>query len=281
MSSSVKKSEKVRVVSQPVMVTPEMALGWLQDNVSNRQMKESVWRRYAKDMKQGFWELNGEAVKISSNGELLDGQHRLQAIVFNNKPIETFVTTGLPPETFHTLDNGRMRTAADVFYIRKEKFPTVLAACCRLLFSYEKGDRDLQKGAWRKREGISTAEVENLLKRHTGLRLSIAATYPLGNSTLVPLSVAGFAHYIFSRINKNKAFEFFNRLQTGEDMKKGHPVLTLRNYLLQEFEEGNRGRHSQTKHVALLFKTWQAFIDGEELHKVDWNRGEPFPLLGK
>lgn len=61
------------------MVTPEMAENILAARGPNRNVSASVINKYARDMLAGRWQLNGQTIKISKDGQLLDGQHRLEA----------------------------------------------------------------------------------------------------------------------------------------------------------------------------------------------------------
>ena len=62
--------------------------------------------QYAADMKAGRWQLNGEAIKFDKNGHLLNGQHRLHAVVRADTTIQMLVISGLDPETRTTMDSG-------------------------------------------------------------------------------------------------------------------------------------------------------------------------------
>jgi hypothetical protein len=73
-------------------ITPAMARKYLLTNTNNyRKVMQHVVNRYAKDMEDGLWEENGNAIVFSRSGVLLDGQHRLSAIVKANTPINMVV----------------------------------------------------------------------------------------------------------------------------------------------------------------------------------------------
>ncbi len=61
-------------------VTPFMAAKLLENNQVNRKRSEGHIKFLAKQMSAGNFKLTGETVKISTDGKLLDGQHRLHAI---------------------------------------------------------------------------------------------------------------------------------------------------------------------------------------------------------
>ncbi|GAB3659310.1 hypothetical protein GCM10027596_16710 [Nocardioides korecus] len=94
-------------------VTPEMAESWLSRNANNRNLRGQVIASYARDVAAGSWVLNGETVKISTAGQLLDGQHRLIAVVEANVMAPMIVVREIPAEVMPTVDaapSARMPT---------------------------------------------------------------------------------------------------------------------------------------------------------------------------
>lgn len=77
-------------------VTPELARVWLRANTRNRNTRERAVTEYARDMVAGHWNLNGEAIKFAYDGSLLDGQHRLRAVIEADATVQMLVVVGLP-----------------------------------------------------------------------------------------------------------------------------------------------------------------------------------------
>jgi hypothetical protein len=103
-------------------ITPEMAQNYLDANHENqRPLKNARIKKYAEDIANNMWLLNGESIIIADDGTILDGQHRLSAIVLANKSVEIMVVKGIPKvqdgiDTFGTI-NAENRSNADVLYI--------------------------------------------------------------------------------------------------------------------------------------------------------------------
>lgn len=114
----------------PIVLTPGLAKLLLRRNKKNRNIRPATVTDYARDMAV-FWPLNGEAIKIARNGDVLDGQHRLHACEKADTSILTFIVGNLPPETQDTMDSGMRRTTADVLTLRDEDHSTALAAILR------------------------------------------------------------------------------------------------------------------------------------------------------
>lgn len=56
-----------------VYVTPDMASTWLARNLNNRPVSEAHVQVLTGRMRRNEWKLNGEAIKFTPDGYLLDG----------------------------------------------------------------------------------------------------------------------------------------------------------------------------------------------------------------
>ena len=85
--AQIKPTTRIELVN----VTPELAEFWLTQNSANRNVRREVWKAYARDMAAGAWKVTAETIKMSPAGRLLDGQHRLQAVVASGVTVPMFV----------------------------------------------------------------------------------------------------------------------------------------------------------------------------------------------
>jgi hypothetical protein len=82
------------------LITPEMAKKILSSaNTNNRKLQQRKVETYARDMRAGAFITTHQGIAFDENEVLLDGQHRLAAIVLCGKPIQMLVTRGLPKST--------------------------------------------------------------------------------------------------------------------------------------------------------------------------------------
>ncbi len=127
------------------LVTPEMAAKWLDNNDHNRKISTKSVNKIAKAMIENKWAYNGEGVIISTEGSLLDGQHRLLAVIKSNKEIWMEVIEKIPEvceytgiNVFSTIDTGKSRTASDVISIYdKNVKPTDIVKTIRAIQSVD------------------------------------------------------------------------------------------------------------------------------------------------
>ena len=98
-------------------ITPKKAKDLLDRNTRNRPISNSRVRYYSSLMKQGKWRLTHQGLAISDTGIIIDGQHRLLAIIESNMPIDFNVTYGVNDDSFKYVDVGYTRTTANIFAI--------------------------------------------------------------------------------------------------------------------------------------------------------------------
>lgn len=120
-----------------IIITPEQAKKWLEKNNGggrgNRQISQRQLNFLTESILRGQWVLNGETIKIGKDGSVIDGQHRLMAIVRANCSIDSLVVFDCDPESYNTIDKGRARTAGETFRnLDVKNWNSVAAATCVL-----------------------------------------------------------------------------------------------------------------------------------------------------
>lgn len=244
-------------------ITPELATEYLSKNVKNRKLKDSTVSFYTNEMKKGQWKLTGDAIQFSSTGELLDGQHRLSAIIKYGQPVEMFVAEGLQPEAFEVMDTGKVRTAADVLSMHGQESANNIAAIIRFIMMFKKG---IYSGYTRD-VSISHSDILEFSKAHPDIEELLAFVRNVYRDfRYMPVSMIGGLYFMFAEKNQTKADEFFEKYATGVDLSKNHPVYLLRDRLLRNVM--NKTKFSRRDKVALFVVCWNAFVQGKELRQL-------------
>jgi hypothetical protein len=94
-------------------ITPETAEDMLKRLDSNRRLITTHVTFLAEEIRENRWRVNGDTIRFS-NRRLLDGQHRLHAVIQADKPIWALIVEEIPDESFDTIDTGRTRGAGDI-----------------------------------------------------------------------------------------------------------------------------------------------------------------------
>lgn len=92
-------------------ITPAEAARWLKKNKNNRPIRKERVHAYAADMKHGNWNLNTDPISFDSDGNLLNGQHRLSAVIEADATIQMLVAKNVDPQT--VFDQGATRSIKD------------------------------------------------------------------------------------------------------------------------------------------------------------------------
>lgn len=94
-----------------VDVGPALAQKLLAANFhQNRKLSKAYVDRMSADMKNGEWGLSNDAIVVSSDLQIGNAQHRLNAVVQSNTSQKFIVLFGSPKEAFQKFDTGKKRT---------------------------------------------------------------------------------------------------------------------------------------------------------------------------
>lgn len=260
---------------QCIAFTPELATQWLKRGKPNRKLKPTVVRDYARVMTEGGWRINGEPLIVNRHGELLNGQHRLNAVIESGLPsVQMLVVFGVEDDAFSTIDTGCIRQAQDIVSMSGFGDPSALASAAKWLWRYEVTNGALTAYT----QKPTNEEVLRVIANHPDL----VASVPYGNSVsrLIGRGTATFLHYIFHRNDPVTAKAFFTALATGENVVG--PVLLFREALNNE--RGSKKKMSGNYKVALAIKAFNYTRRGTAVKILMWrsrgrNGKQPYPTL--
>jgi uncharacterized protein with ParB-like and HNH nuclease domain len=109
------------------LIMPSLAKEILEKNIKNRRIKQPTIDRYVKDMTIGKWkEDTGEVIKISKSGVVLDGQHRLTALIKANVSLFFHIAYDIEDSVYTVLDSGSLRNSSDSFKIEGVKNSNII-----------------------------------------------------------------------------------------------------------------------------------------------------------
>lgn len=221
-------------------IDPAKAKTWLENNFRNRPVKEDVVASYARDMVNGTWVPTHQGVAFNDKDELIDGQHRLLAIVKSGCTIRMMVTFGLPSvivgkemTTMDCVDRGTPRSVSDQLRIQHGmKDGAIIAMTARSIaaLSITEKTRRISVGHTLEIYRAFQPAVDHLISRRSsehGLRQAGV--------------LAGFAFALMTKWT-GKAWgsgasticAMYERLVTGEELKERTPVQHLRAFLTSD-----------------------------------------------
>lgn len=115
-------------------ITPEMAAAYLLRNKSNRKLSKPHVDSICRAILAGQFELTHQGIAFDERGNLIDGQHRLQAIVKSGMPVKMSVTYGVCSDSKMSIDaQMRPRSYADALAIEGDQQATKQSiATCKM-----------------------------------------------------------------------------------------------------------------------------------------------------
>ncbi len=114
------KTKDAKMKTEVKTITPEIASAMLSGNYDNRRLRKKTVEFYADEMIKGNWQVTHQGIAISLKGRLLDGQHRLSAVVKSGVSVDMVVFSDCEDSTFHMLDVGANRTASDTVGVKRK-----------------------------------------------------------------------------------------------------------------------------------------------------------------
>ena len=264
-----------------LVVSPAMAGGWLtspETNGPNRPLNTKIVKRYARAIENDAWLPTGEAIKFAETGQLLDGQHRLGAIVLADKPVEMLVVRGLPLEAQTVMDTGRQRAASDVLAMHGYRNGKTLAAAAKILWVIE---RDGSLPSAQQQLEVTNDEVLDYVENHPEL-VSTADVVVSNHRRSYLCTPANYlaAMVLMMRVDGDAAMEFHEAFRSGAGLQAGNPIHTLRERLLQAGVKHER--LSAYLQLSALLRTWNAWRKGERMARFQFYKdGEPIAMPEK
>lgn len=260
----------------------------------NRKFRIQHAQDYADAMLRGEWVI-AESLKFDVNDDLVDGQHRLFAVVLagETKPditIPFMVAYDMPLESTTHYDTGLKRTTPDQLQMRGETNTLHLSAALRLVHLYDLLDPSdgsepvaFAPEAWR-RGNFTTQQATVLLDAEPGIRDAIAEASPLRELLPVSSAAAGL-HLINRHWPAEQGLDFVKKLQLGANLSEKDPIYALRE-TYQWMRRKQNGRQALRtiagQHLALWIMGWNLHVKGKERTlKFTWlaDGSESFPIL--
>lgn len=253
---------------QKKFLTPDQATKWLEGNVHNRRLHQTVVERYARDMKAGKWQLSHEAIAFDPSGTLIDGQHRLWAVIESNTPIWVMVAYGVLAETRAVINSGLVRSTSDQIRLGHglDVSPTEVAIAKRL--------RQAPKGS------LTTAEALDCLTRHRDAITTAIRAFPRPTRGITIVPVLTVIARAFYHVEGDTAslFRIGEVLTEGKVGQGEEALLLLRNWLLARAPRSSGSKGAS----GLIYQKTErgvfAFLRREPLSTLYSAPAELFPL---
>ncbi len=259
------------------VITPEQADEALRTSKGNRLLRETAIDQMAFQMENGEWTLTGEPIIFSIDGSLIDGHHRLSAVVRSGKSILSIVTEGIPLGAFAYIDIGIVRRPGDIFHLAGITDSNNSAAAVRASLEYQAAVGLLGIGSLQGARNPSKAFLVDLWKKDMEQWEEAAS---IGGRIYKALSasramITGMV-FLFLSVDSEKARAFCEDVITGASLVEGNAALTFRNNLMRASNQKMADSNRRSLMVKFC-QCWNAYRKGQRLMVTRHNEAQPIP----
>lgn len=247
----------------------------LSRSVGNRKERKAHMERLTTAMTNNQWSILYDPIKISMHNLLIDGHHRLEAIVRTGIPSKHLIVEGLPTDSMEDMDQGAPRTITDNLSLSGYAYPQHLAAAIKVYWNLTRGDGFAVKS------NPSNQQAKDIAERNPLLSLSPHDSIRFGNEMqkeyATPRPLVTAFHYIVTMAFPMEAKEFFHSLlfKDPEIMKKAlDPRRKLISIINQHKVSAIRSGNAKTGAVwkqnelgSWFYDAFMAYVEGKSLAK--------------
>lgn len=244
-----------------VHITPELAKSWLENNNNrNRNIIRNHVKMLSQDISNGQWMQNGQPIVFGTDGNILNGQHRLAACVEANLPIENMVATGVDPDAFSTYDTNKRRSlrvngqGIEVTTLQEAAIRSAVRMMVRV---------DQNHKSWDNKNKLSSSILVNALDRHPGIvqcAIEASADQAKHKKLHVTLGTLTFIKYYMRMQNPILAEEFYSYIIDGSTVPRGSWITKWRDELMvAAAQTSSTAKPRRAGVLRLLHKGWDIF----------------------
>ncbi len=275
-------------------IGPKEADALLLASKANRPLRKGRVQRYARDMLAGDWHVSPQPIVLNGDGRLVDGQHRLQAVVLSGLAQTFCIVSGAETAVVAALDNGLPRSLGDQLehYVKDRRFirlsggvayrSTLVAGIIAKIYSTYSHDKN-----------PSVEMARRILRRYEEPFKTImndtCATHPLTRRSAV-LTAFVIAEASCTTKKAHAALQqLYAKTQSGELISRGDPAYSLRGYLEVVSKPRRRLGSSEVVHRGAIDSQWviqmktlrvaQAQLTGEPITTLMPPRGNARELI--
>lgn len=207
--------------TEKTTITPARARELLKGNGNNRQLRIKHVEYLAAEITGGRWVCTHQGIAISKDGKVVDGQHRLEACIMANRPIDVMLFKDVPMSVQDVSDSGAIRSVPDQLHITDGlKNANITVAGVRAIISLVcfGNNPKLSVQVARDIHAFYASEIEIVVN-------ALRETRPLLKGWIV-------GSLAFAMKADRRSREFVDKFGSGQGLVRGDPALAARNWII-------------------------------------------------
>jgi len=263
-----------------VTMTPEWAESILsQQNNHNRQMRLVSVHKIASAIRHGDWKITHQGIAIDANGQLLDGQHRLAAIVLAQQSVELMLSTDCDPSLFDVVDCGVARTASDALHLINCSHSAKTASGIKHFFLYQRHPDKVWSGV----PVPPHTAIVHFYKNNRELLDEFARYSHKAYQRFRKINQTGLITFCLLAHNAGWQLDiienFCELFSSGAMLQYDSPILAYRRYLDNYNMPKNKRDNLQQHSLACIIKCFNYWIENVSLKQFKPPAMSPMPSV--
>lgn len=272
--------------SERVFVTAQLAREWLKLNTRNRSVSRRMVTKLIEALQGGQFRETTDAVGFYAlDGALQNGQQRLTAIAETGIGAYLDVKRGMPEDSIEAQDQGRSRSAADIFELKGHRKDLAYVAAYRYtlillwvwtgrMSSFNDPDRKPTV------QDMLTFAEDNWLDQSFEVGKRAARS-----EAKISAALSTAIHWLATEhFGTDIATRFFDIVATGIGLtNEQDPIYRLRQQLLANRKASRK--MTAVVLAAVIIKALNSYAREEPLEQLSYRHGgdrpEPFPRFGQ
>ena len=256
-------------------ITPDMAKAMLQSNIRNRKISHGTIEAYSQDMLSGNWGISHQGIAFNPDGKLMDGQHRLLAIIKSGIPVQMLVCTDVP--LTYNIDNGRRRTPLNQLTMRGSVVSEQLINSQNISVARFYMIRNKSKIT------ITTAQLEQFMFDHENAFIALQECTS-GNNKLRGVSISPVHYALFAALVNGVESGTVKRLYEllvsgiGNGSDLDNMVIRQRNILMNIASAKSVPRGSYEEITKKMQKLIELFANGKAMKSIYTPSQDIYPV---
>lgn len=267
------------------LITPEKARRYIAKNTNNRQVKAANVLKVKNDLLNDNYKLTHQGIAFDWNGNLVDGQHRLLAVIESNVSVQMFVGYDFDPEIFKILDCGSSRTSADALKHAGATNYSVVAAGIRLiLWAHTRYEAQLSPNTVKLYKTYTTTNAETAKFYEE----SSEVFYTLGqrvtrlrqvNSNILQSACLAFLYLANEKYpDDDTAYDFMARIASGANLSPGSVELAMAKFIAIKNVELHNYKKGEYM-LSAFIKAYNRYLRGDQIIQFRVGNVEPLPFI--
>lgn len=241
------------------IISKQLGEELLARNISNRDLRLGEIAQMREEIRRGNWHTTGQGISVSTEGIILDGQHRLIALQQENwPPVQMFVMTGIHPDSKAYFDRHKARSLKDIFDLEypsakvKGKFFSVLNYVMQYNQKWTRvGRTRLVPSEQKLTIPVYKNEIDTIVDVQTPKSFFAAAHY------------AGFVVVAKETGRLTDVAAFVKQVAEGTNLTAKMPAYHLRNFVTRQRGGSGSNIHQERMHKAIA--ACRAYLDGKPM----------------